>query len=96
MENDNRSSGMIGKKQNMSKKMSACDREKAVRTGMQGKRASAVWMQGFIWQGLHFTCGRNPVSPEQKVPERDSFPGAGCAAVSVRIMILLSGAEDGL
>lgn len=70
--------------------------ENAWQTGVQGKKASVAWMREFIWQGLHFICGRNPVSPEQKAPGQCSFPGAGCAAVSARIMILLWGAGDGL
>ena len=48
--------------------------ENAWQIGVQGKKASVAWMREFIWQGLHFICGRNPVSPEQKAPGQCSFP----------------------
>ena len=68
--------------------------ENAWQTGVQGKKASVAWMREFIWQEQHCICGRNPAFPEQKVPERCSFPDAGCVVVSARIMILLLEAED--
>ena len=40
--------------------------ENAWQTGVQGKKASVAWMREFIWQGLHFICGRNLVFQEKK------------------------------
>lgn len=70
--------------------------ENAWQTGVQGKKASVAWMREFIWQERHFICGRNHAFLEQKAPGQCSFPGADCVAVSARIMILPSGAGDGL
>ena len=98
MENENKISSMAGSAHCTEEIMSACalcPRECLADRGA-GKKGFCAWMREFIWQGLHFTCGRNPVSPEQKVPGQCSFPGADCAAVSARIMILPSGAGDGL
>ena len=41
--------------------------ENAWQTGVQGKKASVAWMREFIWQERRFICGRNPVSPEQRL-----------------------------
>ena len=58
--------------------------ENAWQTGVQGKKASVAWMREFIWQGLHFICGRNPVFPEKKVLVQYFFPAAGCDAAFAR------------
>lgn len=90
MENEKSIDNIAGK---MMSACTLCPRECHVDRS-SGKKVSAGWMGPFIWQEQHCICGRNPAFPEQKVPERYSFPDAGCAAVSVRIMILPLGAED--
>ena len=57
--------------------------ENAWQTGVQGKKASVAWMREFIWQGLHFICGRNPVSPEQKAPGQCSLKEKGAANINL-------------
>ena len=61
--------------------------ENAWQTGVQGKKASVAWMREFIWQEQHCICGRNPAFPEQKVPERYSFPAVRWDVSSVRTII---------
>lgn len=75
MENENKISSMAGSAHCTEEIMSACalcPRE-CLADRSAGKKASVAWMREFIWQGLHFICGRNPVSPEQKAPGQCSF-----------------------
>lgn len=98
MENENKISSMAGSAHCTEEIMSACalcPRE-CLADRSAGKKGFCGMDERIYLARAALHMWRNPVSPEQKAPGQCSFPGAGCAAVSARIMILPSGAGDGL
>lgn len=98
MENENKISSMAGSAHCTEEIMSACalcPRE-CLADRSAGKKGFCGMDERIYLARAALHMWEEPCISGTKAPGQCSFPGAGCAAVSARIMILLWGAGDGL